>query len=62
MKTSKTLTAEQEWPELDAIATPIFESVARKINAIQINHIETSCPYIRQCVLEMVIKKLNEVV
>ena len=55
-------TAAERYPELDAIATPLFERVVQKINAINPNLIETDCPYIRQCVLEMVISKLEKCV
>ena len=55
-------TAKELYPEIDIIAQKIFEAVVGKINAIQINQIETECPYIRQCTLEMVISKLEAVV
>lgn len=55
-------TAEEQYPELDNIATSIFERVINKINAINVNTLETDCPYIRQCVLEMVISKLEKCV
>ena len=61
-KTEKLPTAEERWPEMDAIATPIFERVVNKINAINTRAIETDCVYIRQCVLEMVIAKLEKCV
>jgi hypothetical protein len=54
--------SEEEYPELNIIATKIFETSVNKINAIQVNQIETTCPYIRQCVLEMVIEKMQAVV
>lgn len=52
-------TAEELYPELNTIATPIYEAVCNKLNAIKVNQIETTMPYIRQCVLEMVIAKLE---
>jgi hypothetical protein len=55
-------TAEEQFPELDTIAYKLFEGVVKKINAINPNQIESTCPYIRQCVLEMVINKLESVV
>ena len=55
-------TAEEQYPELDKIATPIFERVVNKVNAINTRAMETDCPYIRQCVLEMVISKLEKCV
>ena len=55
-------TVNEEYPELDAIATPIFERVVNKVNAINTRAMETNCPYIRQCVLEMVIAKLEKCV
>jgi hypothetical protein len=55
-------TAEEQFPELDTIATLIFERAVNKINAINVNTLETNCPYIRQCILEMIIKKLESVV
>ena len=55
-------TAEERYPELDAIANKLFENVVKKVNAINTRAMETECPYIRQCILEMVIKKLESVV
>jgi hypothetical protein len=56
-------TAEQEYPELDSIAQKIFETAVSKINAQQWGRQhESSHPYPRQCILEMVIRKLQEVV
>ena len=60
--TNQIAPAEERWPELDAIATPIFERVVNKINAINTRAIETDCIYVRQCVLEMVIAKLEKCV
>ena len=62
MKTNEILTAEKRWPGVNAIATPIFEGVINKINAIQPMRIETDCTYIRQGVLEMIITKLEKCV
>lgn len=55
-------TAEEQYPELDAIAYKLFENVVKKVNAINTRTMESECPYIRQCILEMVIKKLESVV
>ena len=55
-------TAEEQYPELDTIAYKLFEGVVKKVNAINTKAMETDCPYIRQCILEMVIKKLENVV
>ena len=56
-------TAEEKWPELDSIATKLFENVVNKINVIQPGrNIETECHYSRQCILEMVIAKLEKCV
>jgi hypothetical protein len=55
-------TAEEQYPELNVIATTLFERVVNKVNALNTRSMESDCPYIRQCIIEMVISKLGKVV
>ena len=60
MKTkSKPQTAEEKWPEIESISMAIFNGVIKDINAIRVDQIKTTCPYVRQCVLEMLMKKID---
>ena len=52
---------EQEYPELNKIAQAIATTTIIGINQ-GMAHVKTKCPYPAQCVLEMVIKKLEEAV
>jgi hypothetical protein len=58
-------TAEQEFPELDKIATYLQRDVIRQLNNIYLEDRKAffkDCPYPRQCILEMVIAKLEKCV
>jgi hypothetical protein len=57
MKKLKALS--EEYPELNTVAEIIADITAREINKM-IPHIKTKCPYPAQCVLEMVIKILED--
>ncbi len=54
-------TAAEEYPELNKIAQAIATTTLIGINQ-GITHTQTKCPYPAQCILEMVIKKLEEAV
>ena len=54
-------TAEEKYPELDEIAGKITRQTISMINTFTPLKIE-GMPYARQCVLEMIIKKLESVV
>jgi hypothetical protein len=59
----KPKTAEEEYPELNEVAKVIAQTIAIEINnTISDNIPKTNCPYPAQCLLEMVIKKLEEAV
>ena len=61
-KQNEILTAEQEYPELDMLAKVIAQDIAIEINNViddNIDAITTKCPYPAQCLLEMVVKKLE---
>lgn len=55
------VTAEEKYPELDKIATDIEYWVVDAINNRRL-HVKTECPYPGQCILEMVIAKLEKAV
>ena len=54
------LTAEEEYPELEVLAKEIAEKTLWHINRFTPDN--TTCPYPRQCILEMVIAKLEKCV
>lgn len=54
-------TAEEEYPELDKIATDIQYLALNAILNRRL-HVKTKCPYPGQCILEMLIAKLEEAV
>ena len=61
-KQNKPLTAEERWPELDKIAQDIAENTIWQVNRWSDVPTKENLPhssYKKQCVLEMVIKKLE---
>jgi hypothetical protein len=56
----KPKTAEEEYPEIERIAKIEVDNILRNINKFP-NEI-TNCPYPKQCLLEMVIAKLEKCV
>ncbi len=58
--TEKPKTAEEEYPELDNLSKVIAQNITVEINNIISDNMPiTKCPYPAQCVIEMVIKKLE---
>ena len=61
----KPRTAEQEYPELSMLTDVIAKNIITEINntiSDNISLVRTKCPYPNQCVLEMVIAKLERCV
>jgi hypothetical protein len=56
-----TIPPEQEYPELDKIAQTIATTTLIGVNQGR-KHVKTKCPYPAQCILEMVISKLEKYV
>jgi hypothetical protein len=54
--------AEKEFPQCNQIAEEIMRQSVNKINAIRINEITDNTPYVRQCVMELLIAKLERLV
>jgi hypothetical protein len=57
-QTNKPKTAEEEYPELDKIASEITCTTLALCNS-KTSGVKSEMPYKAQCVLEMVIKKLE---
>lgn len=57
----KPKTASEEYPELDKIAEDICKISAKLIN-VMILKTKTKCPYPAQCIIELLISKLEECV
>ena len=63
--TNKPKTAAEEYPELDNLANVIARNVAIVINETiedNVDLVKTKCTYPKQCLLEMVISKLEKCV
>jgi hypothetical protein len=60
-QTKKPKTAVEKYPELDVIATEITCNTLAQCN-LKTRSVKSKMPYKEQCVLEMVIKKLEECV
>jgi hypothetical protein len=55
---NKIVPIEQEYPELNTLAGIVDVIATMEINKL-VAHTKTSCPYPAQCVLEMLIKRLE---
>lgn len=54
--------AEKQFPQCNEIADKITAQAVNKINAVNVNLITDNVPYVRQCILELLISKLEKLV